>query len=54
MNSFVLCGLIFAAVCLSPLLLYLAAKLWAFGTMRGKQAYREWKDKQKPKQTKET
>lgn len=30
----------------SPLLVYLAAKLWAFGSMRGRQAYREWRDKQ--------
>ena len=29
----------------SPVIFYLAARLWAFGQMRGRQAYREWKER---------
>ena len=28
-----------------PVVFYTAARLWAFGQMRGRQAYREWKER---------
>ena len=49
-NTTILCLTVVVVTVLSPFIVYLSAKLWAYGTLRGRQLFQENQDHAKQEQ----